>query len=292
MADPRYLSDLAACFSGATIRVIASRRCPRRLANAASQLGIVAPTETVWAWLDQLYAVLVRAYRCEYVFKNSIVNRLLLGRHSPATTTMLFELTAVGRVADVVMLNGTSHVYEIKTDLDSLDRLDSQLDAYRQMFDRVHVVCSESKLSAVQARLPPWAGLLTLNNSQSLSVIREAQSSLESVRPASIFPTLHKHEYMAAVEKSCGPLGAIPTGRVYGVCLEKFQTLHPRTAHAHMVEQLKSRGIRIGRETTRAMLPIGMMGAFFSSGLQRRHWEGLTNVLRTKVADFLNLPSD
>jgi hypothetical protein len=287
-----HLADLAASFSGETIRAIAASECPRRLAHAASSLGLVLPKATVSAWLDALYSALTQHYRCEYVFKNAIANKLLLGRHSPATTTMLFELNAVGRVADVVMLNGTSHVYEIKTDLDSLDRLDAQLAAYRQMFDRVHVVCSESRIGEVHAHLPPWVGLLALTKSQSLSVIREPQSNLESVRPGSIFPTLRKHEYTAAVEKSCGALGFIPTGRVYGICLEKFEALAPRVAHSHMVEQLKRRGIRIGRDQVRAMLPNGMVGAFFASGLARRCWPALTNVLRTKVADFLKFPSD
>ncbi|MBC8060944.1 MAG: sce7726 family protein, partial [Clostridiaceae bacterium] len=52
--------------------------------------------------------------------------------------------------ADFILINGSAVVYEIKTELDTLDRLDSQIENYYKAFTKVCVITSESNYNKVQ----------------------------------------------------------------------------------------------------------------------------------------------
>ncbi len=58
------------------------------------------------------------------------------------------------RRADIAVANGRLYAYEIKSDLDSLDRLEGQVSAYLDRFDKVTVVTTAKFISAVTAQVP------------------------------------------------------------------------------------------------------------------------------------------
>ena len=83
--------------------------------------------------------------RNEYYYKITLLNKLLLGIHSVNTTTALTEFPIAKSKADFVLINGKAVVYEIKTELDNLERLESQISDYYKAFDHVAVVtCIEN----------------------------------------------------------------------------------------------------------------------------------------------------
>lgn len=98
----------------------------------------------------QIYDVLKKSYRNEYYYKNTLLNKLLLGVHSVNTTTALTELPIANSKADFLMINGKAVVYEIKTELDNLERLESQINDYYLAFDHVAVVTYEENLEAIE----------------------------------------------------------------------------------------------------------------------------------------------
>ena len=66
-----------------------------------------------------------------------------------------------GRVRlDVAVVNGLLHGYEIKSDRDSLRRLDNQVDVYGKVLDRATLVVGDRFLTAACGLLPPWWGVL------------------------------------------------------------------------------------------------------------------------------------
>lgn len=81
--------------------------------------------------------------------------------------------------ADVAALNGCSHGYEIKSDLDTLDRLPSQVDAYSAVFERATLVCGPRHLDYAIAMIPDWWGVVEVQSDDACHVplnrIREAQ---------------------------------------------------------------------------------------------------------------------
>ena len=65
--------------------------------------------------ISQIYNVLREGYRNEYYYKNTLLNKLLLGIHSVNTTTALTEIPIAKSKADFVLINGKAVVYEIKS---------------------------------------------------------------------------------------------------------------------------------------------------------------------------------
>jgi len=78
------------------------------------------------------------------------------------------------RRADLVMANGKLAAFEIKSDRDSLDRLEGQLQSYLRFFEQVSVVCAERHLPGVLATAPAEVGVLRV----------AANGEIRSVRPA------------------------------------------------------------------------------------------------------------
>ena len=68
--------------------------------------------------LNKIYTYMSKNYRNEYFYQNTLLNKLLLGRHSIKTTTALTQIPIERSKADFVLINGKAVVYEIKTELD------------------------------------------------------------------------------------------------------------------------------------------------------------------------------
>ena len=121
---------------------------------AAIRRYIVDPAEkTNGECISEIYQYLKKEYQNEYFYKNTLLNKLLLGIHSPRTTTALTEVPVGNSKADFILLNGKAVVYEIKTALDNFDRLDGQIEDYYKAFSRVVVVTSEKNFDSVQQKL-------------------------------------------------------------------------------------------------------------------------------------------
>ena len=90
--------------------------------------------------IEFIYQELHNNYKNEYLYKNALINKLLLGRYSLNTTTIINEFKIGNSIADFVLLNGEVRIFEIKTELDSLSKLSKQLLDYSRFADKVYVV--------------------------------------------------------------------------------------------------------------------------------------------------------
>jgi hypothetical protein len=85
------------------------------------------------------------------------------------------ELSLFSAVADMVVVNGDIHIYEIKSKVDSLSRLKAQLSRYKSCADKVTVVADEKFIPKLLEH-PDMKniGIISVNNRMHLKVIREA----------------------------------------------------------------------------------------------------------------------
>ncbi|MDO8453023.1 MAG: sce7726 family protein [Sulfurimonas sp.] len=85
------------------------------------------------------------------------------------------ELSLFSAVADMVVINGDIHIYEIKSKVDSLNRLKSQLKRYKSCADKVTVVADEKFISKLLEH-PDMedVGIIQVNSNMKIKVIREA----------------------------------------------------------------------------------------------------------------------
>ena len=74
---------------------------------------------------------------------------------------------------DVAVINGELHGYEIKSALDTLDRLPSQQSYYNQVFDRITLVADGCHIKKAMEIVPPSWGLIVADNVNGQAVLNE-----------------------------------------------------------------------------------------------------------------------
>lgn len=93
---------------------------------------------------------------------------LLLAEHAGEGDSVFLEELGFcrGQVRiDLAVVNGRLHGYEIKSDRDTLKRLDRQLEIYNRILDRATLVVGERHLDEALELLPEWWGLLRIDPS-------------------------------------------------------------------------------------------------------------------------------
>ncbi len=236
---------LARLFSTTVIKELAATgrsSMAAAILREAAFVHVLDPAIPLREFFDQVYALMFRSYRNEYIYKNVIAQKILLGVHSLTTTCMLTEFRAGNCKADTVLLNGTSTVYEIKSAYDSMERLSRQVAAYRQVFDKINVITSASQAEKVARAVGEDIGLLVLTDRNTIRTVRVPVSLKHAAQPAVIFDSLRSSEYEQIVKTHFGAVPNVSNARMYQACREHFCSLSPEAAHDSMVKVLKKRG--------------------------------------------------
>lgn len=191
----------------------------------------------------EIYKLLKKEYRNEYYYKNTLLNELLLKYHNPYTTTALSEIPVSKSIADFILLNGKATVYEIKTELDSFERLDSQLSNYFKAFDNVCVVVPEAKLDSIINKLSnEKIGILYLTKRGALKKFRCSISYSNELDKESIFKILRKYEYENIISHFF-ELPAVSQFKYYDACKELFNKIPLERLYKEFKFQLKLRNV-------------------------------------------------
>ncbi len=241
---PTLLPTLANCFRGPVLRDLLFKGHSAYLQSALADSGLATSMEAGTTLSEALFAVfshLRRVYRSDYVYRAAVVSKLFLGRHSPDTTTLLSELRVDNCRADLVMFNGTSSVYEIKTANDSTSRLPSQLAAYASMFDKIFILADEKHIDTIRSIASECVGILELTPQFTIRTIRQPIENSKNVVPSVIFDTFRKEEWLEATNVIFGKVPDAKPIDLCDACREMFVKAEPRLAHEVMVRVLKKR---------------------------------------------------
>ena len=181
---------VARLFSAGVIRQLAREGKSPLFARLAAQSGLAtesAADTRLGDFFDAAFRVMSRRpNRHEYVYKNALAQKVLLGKHSLKSATMLTEFRVGECKADVVILIGTSVAYEIKSERDSLARLERQVSEYVQVFDLVNVVIGENHVDATLSTVPDDVEVLVLSGRFKLKTVRAAKSNVTRLVPTKI----------------------------------------------------------------------------------------------------------
>lgn len=194
--------------------------------------------------ISEIYCELKKNYRNEYFYKNTLLNKLLLGVHSMNTTTALTEVSIAKSKADFILINGKAVVYEIKTELDNLERLTTQLEDYYKAFDHVAVVTYEENLGALQRLLDyidKPIGIYLLRKNGCLSTVRQPERYTNDLDGEVIFKLLRKNEYEKILVEKYGILPNVTQFEQYSVCKEMFLQIPLDEAYLMVLKALKKR---------------------------------------------------
>lgn len=194
-------------------------------------------------FLERAFHILATNLRSEYVFKNAIAEKILLGKHNLRTATMMTEFRAGTNKADVVILNGCSTAYEIKSERDTMFRLDDQILSYRKVFERVVVVTDSCHVDEVFDRIPADVGVTVLSDRYTLSEQRPPQADWSRLDSGEMFESLRRTEYLKILETTIGwTSSGIPNGVLHREAKAAFRGIPIGILVPHFVEALKRRG--------------------------------------------------
>lgn len=176
--------------------------------------------------LGSLYLELQSEYRSEYFYKNNLLNRFLLKQYSLSTTSVFNEFKIGNSIADFVLLNGTVRIFEIKTDLDGLEKLEKQLNDYKQFADLVYIVTSSKYIDKLLHDYSnSTIGIIEFTQRNTFKEHKKAESNSSFFNHLTLFKSLRKAEYLDIVKSHFGYIPEVPNTKIFRACFELISSI-------------------------------------------------------------------
>ena len=286
-------SAVARLFCSTVLRELARKgQSPlfARLLNESNLLKLSSENKKVYDLFEYAFGFLkLKKYRHEYTYKAALTKEKLLDldARSRETASMISEFRVGDRKADIVILNGTGTVYEIKSERDSLCRLKKQIAAYMNVFAEVNVVVGEDDVRAVLDSVPEGVGVLELSNEHKISTILEGEKLPSRTNPEAIFDSINLREaelVLTALEIS---VPDVPNTRRYRELRKRFTELDPADVHDKMVETLKETRTLVPLYELIKKLPSSLHSAVLSSRLRKRDHTRLVESMQTSISEAI-----
>ncbi|AIA45780.1 sce7726 family protein [Serratia marcescens] len=232
---------------------------------------------------DEIYRLLQKKYRNEYIYKNEIAKKIIKGCHRYNNVSYVNEFKVNGCIADVAIFNGTSTAYEIKTELDSFDRLQEQLSVYKEVFEFVHLVIPAHKLTQALDLVDENTGVIILKENNVLKYERLAKSNMDVLSKDKIFNCFRPTEYISLHEDITG---SKPLGRAADVkheCRRVFLDLNTEHAHAEMLKILRKRSLENFEKENFRALPQSLLATLLNLRLNHKSLISLRENIRETI---------
>ncbi|AGB27057.1 hypothetical protein Mycsm_06956 (plasmid) [Mycobacterium sp. JS623] len=275
--------ELAAAFSTRCIRQLAGKHQPAPWDRLATVLEHALPGDTLAGAFDTAYAALRRDYRCEYVYATAVISQ---AAGTGEVVNAMTGLPVFMSVADLVIAGERPVVYEIKTDLDGLGRLDLQLHSYATCFEHVVVLTSPPKLNRVLAETPWHVGVSTLSEDDTVVAVRPPSGGLDRIERSSLFRVLRRDELLNIVGRRLGYAQDVPNTRIYHRLSGLFMQLDVETAYHEFVTELARRDQRKRQAARDAGLPMSLQAAAAGLSLTPTAWRRLGALLHRPAEQF------
>lgn len=242
----------------------------------------------VYNFFDAAFDVLKQTeHRHEYIYKAALTQNILLGKHKLHTASMLTEFRVGDCKADVAILNGTATVYEIKSERDSLTRLEKQVEAYRNFFAKVYVIAGENHLDGIHELVSSDVGIMLLTTRHSIRTVREATDRPERTSPITIFESIRTEEAKRVLLTLGKVPPDVPNTEMHAALREGFTKLTPRKTHEAMVQVLKQTRNLLPLSELVSNLPVSLQNAALSVPLRKNDHERLVSAVNTPFKNAL-----
>ncbi|GGW72570.1 sce7726 family protein [Alteromonas halophila] len=284
------ISAISRLFSSSVVKELARKGKSPLFARLISEAGGISQKShgnVADAFEDAFSILKKKDNRHEYVYKSALTQNVLLGRHSLNTASMLTEFRVGDCKADVVILNGTGTVYEIKSERDSLTRLTKQVSAYRNVFAKVYVITGENHLDAVLNSVPEDVGINVLTSGHNISEVRRAQELPERTCSSAIFDSLRINEAKLILNKASVECPDVPNTEQYAVYKEAFSKLSSTEAHKGLVEVLKKTRSLLPLKQVVDNLPLSLRSAALTTPIRKSDQQRLIDAVNTPLDEAL-----
>lgn len=281
------LSALTRLFSAAVFREMARKGRSALFRRLVAETGLrdcCGTNATVGDTFDSAFNILkVAGQRDEYVYRAAISHKILMGRHSLRTASMLNEFRAGSCKADLVILNGTATVYEIKSERDSLARLANQIENYKRVFAKVNVIASDAHVDEILDTVPHDVGVMCLSKRYQITTVREAIDCPERIWPLTVFESLRAAEALTILKALGVPAPQVPNTQRHAALRVLFAELDPATLHVEMVRTLKQTRNLAPLDDLVRELPVSLQAAALSFPVRHTDHSRLVEAIHTPM---------
>lgn len=279
MKETNYLNKIF------TIPYLDSIQHSRHFQSILSDKNISLPT-TYKSVISNLYQELKLNHRNEYFYKNELLNSLLIQNGKISFCSALTELPVANSKTDMIFVdeNDVGIVYEIKTELDTLNRLENQIQDYYKAFPYIYVVTSSNHLNQLEQVLEGTnVGIIELTSNNEFVHQKEAAYNASSLSHDVLFRILRKKEFESIVIKYFGKLPDVSDFVYYGTCFELLENLDIVLFQKEVMSCLRKRNLVRDAESFTDNTPYELSFYGYFSKKYRNKWDVLGNFLDTKI---------
>ena len=230
------------------------------------------------------YNILEQQYRHEYIYKNKLLNDYVMQHYAMDDTILLNEFRIGQSIADAVLVNGTNKVFEIKTELDTHERLQSQLNDYYKTFTEVYLFTYSSLVNKYLRILPEYVGILIYTVDGKVEEYRKAKVHNKCLDVTFMMSSLRKQEYTKLVKQLVGFLPDVTPVHYYRNCLEILNTLSAIEVQKAYCNVLKNRiDATTNTYLEEASLPNCLKFSFYQTKYNKKSYLTLVNNLNKNL---------
>ena len=192
-------------------------------------------------YLKFIYSVLENQYQNEYILKNSFLNDWLIKELGESNSELYSEFRIGSAIADLVMFNGISRAFEIKTELDSDKRLNSQLDQYRKVFNEIFLIVPASKIKEYET-YDSGIGIICFDilSPKRFQLVRSATRN-NYIDAEVLMHIFHTNEYKEIVSHYYGQLPEVTSFNQFEVCKGLIAKIPQNDLNQLFINKMKSR---------------------------------------------------
>jgi hypothetical protein len=285
------ISAISRFFSSSVFREMGSRGKSAlfaRLLKESFPTGSLTSLPLVSDVFEAAFSILrTEGCRDEYIYKAALTHKVLLGTHSLNTACMMSEFRVGDCKADLAILNGTAAVYEIKSERDSLSRLERQIEAYKKVFARIYVIAGENHVEAILATTSTEIGVMRLSERYRISTLREATHRPDRICATTVFDSIRTNEARQILTDLGILVPDVPNTILRSELRKRFSQLVPEALHLEMVRTLNQ--TRNLRPLTQLIdhLPPSLHAAALSIPLKKDNHKRLIGAVNTRLDDAM-----
>ncbi|MHA4896233.1 sce7726 family protein [Pedobacter sp. PWIIR3] len=191
--------------------------------------------------IDISYEHLLIHYRHEYLYKVALLNSYVMNNHCLSDTILLNEFKIGNSKADTILVNGTNKVFEIKTELDSPERLCTQINDYYKAFSEVYLVIHHSEVGKYIPCIDHHVGIMVLSRDNTIEPFKAAQVYNDQLDIVAMMKALRKDEYLHLVYSITGEIPKTTPIQLFKACVHVLSRYSVLDVQAKFLKIIKDR---------------------------------------------------
>lgn len=198
--------------------------------------------QTYLSLLRNTYKILQDNYPNEYILKNELLNKWAKTELGEKNSYIFNELRIGKARADLVMFNGVSKVFEIKTIFDDDTRLQHQLEQYKKIFNEVYIVVPKENLIKY-LDVGKGIGVISYDIHSKTFLLEIMAERIYNIDINVLMEVLHTKEYLKICEAVYDELPEMNAFNQFEICKNLISRIPSHKLNNFFLDVMKERNI-------------------------------------------------